>query len=93
MVIGVTVESRDKPTLLEEVYSRWGLTKRGLPDPYRSRFKEFVEVLHVKYFYNGDCPKGRPRKEFSKWLRRVREYINDINDIESEIAEKKREDS
>ena len=70
--------------------SRWGLIKRGLPDPYRNRFKEFIEVLHVKYFYNGDCPKDRPREEFSKWLRRVREHINDI---ESEIAEKKREGS
>jgi len=104
-----TVEPLDRDRLIREAFdalfhaariasmvylsldiSRWGLIKRRLPDPYRNRFEEFIDVLHVKYFYNGDYPKDKPREEFSKWLRRVRRYINDI---ESEIAEKKGEDS
>ena len=34
--------------------SKWGLIRRILPEPYRSEFKEFIDILHVEYFYHGN---------------------------------------
>jgi len=49
-----------------------------LPEPYNERFRDFINVLHIKYFYNGEYPKGNIVEEFNKWFRRVEELINDL---------------
>ena len=44
-------------TYLSTEVARWGLLKRMLPVPYNKQFREFIDVLHIKYFYNGEYPK------------------------------------
>lgn len=55
---------------------RWGLIKRKLPEPYKSRFDDFINILHVKYFYNREYPKDKAKEEFDLWLNRVKRYVN-----------------
>ena len=45
-----------------------------LPQPYRSEFEEFINTLHIDYFYNGNYPE-RYEEEFEKWHKRVEEFI------------------
>ena len=66
---------------------RWGYIRRELPEPYRSSFNEFVSVLHVKYFYNGNYPKERAEEEFRERYMRVEAYIDSL---ESEVRGGKR---
>ncbi|MEM2709131.1 MAG: hypothetical protein QW534_05725 [Candidatus Methanomethylicia archaeon] len=40
-------------TYLSIEVSRWDLIRRELPEPYGDKFKEFIKVLHIKYFYHG----------------------------------------
>ena len=54
--------------------TRWGQIKRRLPQPYRSEFEEFINTLHVDYFYNGNYPESY-EEEFEKWHKRVEEFI------------------
>jgi len=65
--------------------SRWGLIKRGLPEPYRRSFNEFITTLHINYFYSGNYPKDRVEEEFNEWLRRVEAYVEDL---ESKVERK-----
>jgi predicted nucleotidyltransferase len=64
--------------------SRWGLIKRELPEPYRTSFNDFISTLHIKYFYNGEYPRGKVEGEFNKWFRRVEEYISKL-ELEAKI--------
>jgi len=57
--------------------SRWGLIKRGLPEPYRRSFNEFITTLHINYFYSGSYPKDRVEEESNEWLRRAEAYVED----------------
>jgi len=61
------------------------LLRRILPEPYNRRFRVFNDVLHIKYFYNGEYPKDRVVKEFNKWYRMVEEFIKSL---EHEIKKK-----
>jgi hypothetical protein len=54
---------------------RWGTIRKGLEEPYRTAFNNFVEILHIKYFYNGEYPREGLEEEFNKWFKRVEEYI------------------
>jgi hypothetical protein len=65
--------------------SRWGFIKRELPEPYKTNFSEFINTLHINYFYNGNYPKDKVKQEFHKWFRKVEMYINSL---ESEIKKK-----
>jgi len=67
--------------------ARWGLLRRMLPEPYSAKFREFIDVLHIRYSYSGEYPEEGIEEEFGKWYRRVEEFINDL---EREAAEKKR---
>ena len=58
--------------------ARWGLLRRMLSEPYDRRFREFIDVLHIKYFYNGEYPEDRIEEEFDKWYRMVEGFINDL---------------
>lgn len=57
---------------------RWGLIKRGLPEPFKKNFNEFIRVLHIDFFYNGNYPKDKVEEEFRKWYEKVEKYINDL---------------
>ena len=72
-------------TYLSTEVARWGLLKRMLPEPYNRQFREFIDVLHVEYFYNGNYPKDRVEEEFDKWYRMVEEFIRSL---EREIKKK-----
>ena len=63
---------------------RWGLIRRELEEPYRSIFSTFIEVLHIRYFYNGEYLREGLEEEFSKWSKEVEEYISSL---ESRIRE------
>jgi len=36
--------------------ARWGGIKRRLLQLYRAEFEEFINRLHIDYFYNGNYP-------------------------------------
>ncbi len=72
-------------TYLSTEVARWGLLKRMLPEPYNKQFREFIDVLHIKYFYNGKYPRDRTEEEFNRWYRKVEEFINSL---EREIKKK-----
>jgi hypothetical protein len=65
--------------------SRWGSIRRGLPEPHRASFDEFISTLHINYFYNGNYPKDRVKEEFDKWFSKVEAYVNSL---QSKIKEK-----
>ena len=69
--------------------SRWGLIRRMLPEPYRSKFRKFINILHVEYFYHGNYPRSEVREEFNRWHREVEKFINRL---ESETKGKKSEE-
>ena len=53
----------------------WGKVKRALPPSYRTEFEEYIDILHVKYFYYGDYPKENVQEEFKHWAEKVRDYV------------------
>jgi predicted nucleotidyltransferase len=57
---------------------RGGLIKRGLPEPFKKNFNEFIRVLHIDFFYNGNYPKDKVEEEFRKWYEKVEKYIDDL---------------
>ena len=65
-------------TYLSTEVARWGLLRRMLPEPYNKRFREFIDVLHIKYFYNGEYPKDRVKEEFDRWYKIVEEFIKSL---------------
>ena len=46
-----------------------------LPEPYNRRFREFIDVLHIKYFCNGEYTKDKVEEEYDKWCEMVKEFI------------------
>jgi len=65
-------------TYLSTEVSRWGLLRKMLPEPYKERFKEFINILHIEYFYNGKYPKDRVKEEFDKWYEKVEGFIGSL---------------
>ena len=55
--------------------TRWGRVKRALPTPHKEEFDEFVRVLHIQYFYEGNYPHEKVEEEFQRWLEKVEDYI------------------
>ena len=55
--------------------ARWGQIKRRLPRAYRDEFEEFINVLHIDYFYNGNYPAENYEEEFWKWHKKVEEFV------------------
>ena len=73
-------------TYLSTEVARWGLLRRMLPEPYNRQFREFIDVLHIKYFYNGEYPEDRVEEEFDRWHGMVEEFINSL---EREVKRKR----
>ena len=58
--------------------TRWGKVKGMLPPECGDKFEDFIDILHVEYFYHGRYPKERAREEFEAWLRRVEDYVRQL---------------
>jgi len=54
--------------------ARWGGIKRRLPQPYRNEFEEFINTLHIDYFYNGNYPENY-EEEFEKRHEKVEDFV------------------
>jgi hypothetical protein len=54
---------------------RWGRLKRELPQPYQEQFREYIDTLHVDYFYYGKYPTENVEAEFEKWASEVQQFI------------------
>lgn len=52
--------------------------RRMLPEPYNRVFREFINVLHIEYFYNGRYPREGVEEEFNKWCRKVEGFVNNL---------------
>jgi len=65
-------------TYLSTEVSRWGLIRRALPEPYKSEFERFIDILHIEYFYHGNYPKTRIKEEFNVWYEKVEKFINEL---------------
>ena len=57
--------------------ARWGGIKRRLPQPYRNEFEEFINTLHIDYFYNGNYP-ANYEEEFEKWYKKVEDFVRSL---------------
>jgi len=45
-----------------------------LPQPYRNEFEEFINTLHVDYFYNGNYPENY-EEAFEKRHEKVEDFV------------------
>lgn len=64
-------------TYLAVENSRWGGIKRRLPYPYKEEFEDFINILHVDYFYNGNYPENY-EEGFEKWHKKVKEFVRKL---------------
>jgi len=62
-------------TYLSTEASRWGLLRRMLPEQYNKQFREFIDILHIKYFYHGEYPREYVDEEFNKWFSVVERFV------------------
>jgi len=62
-------------TYLSTETSRWGLLRRMLPEQYNKQFREFIDILHIKYFYYGEYPREDVDEEFNKWFSEVERFV------------------
>ena len=65
-------------TYLSINISRWGLIRRYLPEPYKSEFEKYINILHIEYFYNGNYPKNKIKEEFEKWYKKIEKFIQEL---------------
>ena len=65
-------------TYLSTEVTKWGVIRRMLPEQYQNAFVEFIDTLHVKYFYHGEYPKEGIREEFDRWYAKVGEFIDKL---------------
>ena len=65
-------------TYLSTEVARWRLLRRMLSELYNRQFKEFIDVLHIEYFYNGRHLREGVEEELNKWYRRIREFIDNL---------------
>ncbi len=61
-------------TFLATENARWGTIKRRLTQPYRNEFEEFINTLHIEYFYNANYPENY-EEVFEKWRKKVEEFV------------------
>ena len=65
-------------TYLSTEVARWGVLRKMLPEPYDRQFREFINVLHIKYLYDGKYPKDRVKEEFDKWYGMIEEFVKSL---------------
>ena len=52
--------------------------RKMLPEPYNRQSRELINVLHIKYLYDGECPNDRVKEGFDKWCGIVEEFIKSL---------------
>jgi len=62
-------------TYLSTEASRWGLLRRMLPEQYNKQFREFIDILHIKYFCHGEYPREDVDGEFNRWFSEVERFV------------------
>ncbi len=62
-------------TYLNTEQARWGILRRGLPQPYAEAFRRFIDTLHVRYFYDGEYPRQDVEGEYRRWRDEVSHFI------------------
>ena len=65
-------------TYLSTEEGRWGQLRRGLQQPYQEPFREYIDTLHVDYFYNGNYPRENVEAEFERWAQEVTQFIRNL---------------
>lgn len=55
--------------------SRRGEIRSKLPADLGDEFREFINTLHVAYYYDGKYPQGQEQAEFERWRQRVSHFI------------------
>lgn len=65
-------------TYLSTEEGRWGQLRRSLPQPYREKFRGYIDTLHVDYFYDGNYPKEGVETEFKRWTQDIEQFITEL---------------
>lgn len=63
---------------LDTEESRWGELRRQLPHPFSEQFRQFINTLHIAYWYDGDYPQDRVVEEFDRWHSEVLTFIDGL---------------
>ncbi len=58
--------------------TRWGELRRQLPQPFQDEFRAIVSTLHIRFRYEGDCPRDNPEWHFQTWRDRVAQFISKL---------------
>jgi len=66
---------------LDTEEGRWGELRRQLPQPFSEHFRQFINTLHIAYWYDGDYPQDRVADEFARWHREVVEFIEGLRQL------------
>ena len=66
---------------LDTEEGRWGELRRQLPNPFSEQFRQFINTLHIAYWYDGDYPQERVEEEFENWHREVLAFIDGLRQL------------
>jgi len=66
---------------LDTEEGRWGELRRQLPNPFSEQFRQFINTLHIAYWYDGDYPQERVEEEFEHWHREVLAFIDGLKQL------------
>jgi predicted nucleotidyltransferase len=66
---------------LDTEEGRWGELRRQLPNPFSEQFRQFINTLHIAYWYDGDYPQERVEEEFDRWHREVSAFIEGLRQL------------
>lgn len=62
-------------TYLNTEQTRWGALRRELPAHHAETLRRFIDVLHVRYFYDGEYPRKDVEGEYRRWRDEVSRFI------------------
>ena len=66
---------------LDTEEGRWGELRRQLPNPFAEQFRQFINTLHIAYWYDGDYLQERVEEEFERWHREVLAFIDGLRQL------------
>ena len=66
---------------LDTEEGRWGELRRQLPNPFSEQLRQFINTLHIAYWYDGDYPQERVEEEFERWHREVLAFIDGLRQL------------
>ena len=65
-------------TFVHTEETRWGRVRRQLPSPFDTRFRDFIETLHVECGYHGEYPRDTAGEFYAHWRKAVSRFIDDL---------------